>query len=198
VATDPLDRLRLDSEPVAPDPVFAATLGQRIHAALDALVTTPTSNPERTITMATHTPQTARTHGPDSQTAAPTITTSLACDDPHGLIRWLVEVLEFTVAMIHELPGGEVAHAQLSWRTGNVFVSSRHGIWGTTGPVTLCLAADDPAEIDRLYAKARAANVEIIEELHDEDYGSHQFGVRDPEGNLWVLGTYRPPVGSNQ
>jgi hypothetical protein len=23
-------------------------------------------------------------------------------------------------------------------------------------------------------------------------YGSHQFGLRDPEDNLWTIGTYRP------
>jgi hypothetical protein len=26
----------------------------------------------------------------------------------------------------------------------------------------------------------------------DTDYGSRDFTVRDPEGNLWAFGTYRP------
>jgi uncharacterized glyoxalase superfamily protein PhnB len=29
-------------------------------------------------------------------------------------------------------------------------------------------------------------------ELHDTDYGSREYMVRDPEGNLWSFGTYRP------
>lgn len=128
-------------------------------------------------------------------TEAPTLTPGLACDDAHGLICWLVDLLEFQVAELHEEPGGGVAHAVLSWRTGNLFVSSRHpGLWGQVGPATICLAKDDPAEIDRLYQKALAANAEIVEELTDADYGSHQFGLRDPEGNLWAIGTYRPPL----
>jgi uncharacterized glyoxalase superfamily protein PhnB len=28
----------------------------------------------------------------------------------------------------------------------------------------------------------------------DTDYGSRDFTVRDPEGNLWAFGTYRPTV----
>ncbi|MFE1170818.1 VOC family protein [Streptomyces sp. NPDC058773] len=44
---------------------------------------------------------------------------------------------------------------------------------------------------DELCARARAAGAEIIKELTDTDYGSREFGVRDPEGNLWWFGTYR-------
>jgi uncharacterized glyoxalase superfamily protein PhnB len=29
-------------------------------------------------------------------------------------------------------------------------------------------------------------------ELTDTDYGSRDFSARDPEGNLWTFGTYRP------
>jgi uncharacterized glyoxalase superfamily protein PhnB len=34
-------------------------------------------------------------------------------------------------------------------------------------------------------------DVEVLQELHDTDYGSHEFGVRDRDGNLWSMGTYR-------
>jgi len=29
-------------------------------------------------------------------------------------------------------------------------------------------------------------------ELTDTDYGSRDFAVRDPEGNIWSFGTYAP------
>ena len=29
-------------------------------------------------------------------------------------------------------------------------------------------------------------------EIIDTDYGSRDFSVRDPEGNVWSFGTYRP------
>ena len=37
-----------------------------------------------------------------------------------------------------------------------------------------------------------AAGAEIVMDLHDTDYGSREYMVRDPEGNLWSFGTYRP------
>jgi len=36
-----------------------------------------------------------------------------------------------------------------------------------------------------------AAGAEIIDELHETDYGSRDFAARDPEGNRWSFGTYR-------
>ena len=38
-------------------------------------------------------------------------------------------------------------------------------------------------------AKSRGA--EVLQGLKDEDYGSRGFTVKDPEGNVWTLGTYR-------
>jgi uncharacterized glyoxalase superfamily protein PhnB len=32
--------------------------------------------------------------------------------------------------------------------------------------------------------------------LVDTDYGSRDFSVRDPEGNLWSFGTYRPETAA--
>jgi hypothetical protein len=46
--------------------------------------------------------------------------------------------------------------------------------------------ADD---IDALHTHA-VAGAEIITPLHDTDYGSRDFGIKDPEGNRWMFGTY--------
>jgi len=45
------------------------------------------------------------------------------------------------------------------------------------------------------YADARAAIDWLAAELSDTDYGSRDFSVRDPEGNLWSFGTYGPASG---
>jgi uncharacterized glyoxalase superfamily protein PhnB len=37
-----------------------------------------------------------------------------------------------------------------------------------------------------------AAGAQVERELADMDYGSREFSVRDPEGNLWSFGTYDP------
>jgi uncharacterized glyoxalase superfamily protein PhnB len=54
------------------------------------------------------------------------------------------------------------------------------------------VALDDAAEVDALHERARDAGAEIMMPPHDQDYGSHDFMARDPEGHLWSFGTYRP------
>ena len=176
----------MNGAPLAPRPEFADRLRRRLVDELAPLL--PHAVPEEDPTMTTDTN--------DTTDAAPTITVAITCDDARSLIRWMVDLLEFQVAELHEGPDGSVVHCRLSWRTGNVFVSDRNpGPWSATGPAVICLAAESDAEIDRLWAKAQAAGADVIAELHDADYGSHQFGLRDPGGNLWTIGTYRPPVG---
>ena len=50
------------------------------------------------------------------------------------------------------------------------------------------VVVDDP---DALCERIRAAGGEISTDLHDTDYGSRDFAIRDPEGNIWSFGTYR-------
>ena len=46
-------------------------------------------------------------------------------------------------------------------------------------------------EPDELFARAAAAGAEVLTGLHETDYGSRDFAVRDREGNRWSFGTYR-------
>jgi uncharacterized glyoxalase superfamily protein PhnB len=51
--------------------------------------------------------------------------------------------------------------------------------------------------VDSLYERVRAASGDIALEITDTDHGSRDFTARDPEGNLWAFGTYRPRVGDD-
>jgi uncharacterized glyoxalase superfamily protein PhnB len=57
------------------------------------------------------------------------------------------------------------------------------------GSYSLYLVVDDP---DAHHDRAKEAGAEIVLGLKDEDYGSRGYTARDPEGNLWSFGTYRP------
>ena len=46
------------------------------------------------------------------------------------------------------------------------------------------------ADPDPLFARAVAAGAVVLREPEDTDYGSRQFIVRDPEGNVWSFGTW--------
>ena len=141
----------------------------------------------------------------DNQVIAPTLTPTVMYNDAGQAIRWLTDVLGLWAAAVYDGPDGSVAFAQLVWRTGVVFVSARApsgNPWANVGPASIALAAEDAGTVDRHYQRAVAAGAEIIRPLHDARTpafpdGSHQFDLRDPEGNLWTVGTFQPriPVG---
>ena len=96
--------------------------------------------------------------------------------------------------MVHG-EGDRVDHAELAWPAGGGIMLSSAREPGTDDPFPIrpgtfgaYVVTDDP---DGLCARARAAGAEITMELTDTDYGSRDFGARDPEGNRWAFGTYR-------
>lgn len=129
----------------------------------------------------------------------PTVWPTLRAKDARGMIRFLVEGFGFQeVVAWGDQPDGSgefVVHAQLAWPLGGgVMLGSARPAeaddpWpqqpGTFAAYVVC---DEP---DALFEKAVAAGATVLQGLHDTDYGSRDFSVRDPEGNLWAFGTYR-------
>jgi len=44
------------------------------------------------------------------------------------------------------------------------------------------------SDADLVYARAKAANAEIVRDIRNEDYGGRGFSWRDLEGHLWRSG----------
>lgn len=136
------------------------------------------------------------------RTLTPTLTPSIVYDDARKGIAWLTNVLGFEVATIHTGARGGVAFAELVWRTGVVFVSDRpprDNPWSATGPASIALVAESAQQVDECYERVVSAGADIVRPVHDATTpafpeGSHQFDVRDPEGNLWTIGTFQPRV----
>ena len=63
---------------------------------------------------------------------------------------------------------------------------------GEAGHATMYVVVEDA---DAHHERARAAGAEITSELRDTDYGSRDYAAKDPEGNTWYFGTYRPLAG---
>ncbi len=62
---------------------------------------------------------------------------------------------------------------------------------GPTGAQGVYIAAAEAATVDAVHERVtREAGLEVIQELADTEYGSHEFGLRDQDGNLWSIGTY--------
>ncbi len=110
--------------------------------------------------------------------------------DPLAAIDWLERAFGFRRHAVHE-QDGVVAHAELRRDDAWLMLGAdREDRWGSrAGQGWLYVAVD---EVDALFAQAREAGAEVVMELTDTDYGSRDFSVRDPEGNLWSFGTYAP------
>jgi uncharacterized glyoxalase superfamily protein PhnB len=120
----------------------------------------------------------------------PQVWPTLRARDARALIRFLVDVLGFEETAVHG-DGTVVHHAQLDWpEGGGIMLGSERddSPWklppGTFGAYVVC------ADPDALHARVSAAGVKILTEPHDTDYGSRDFALVDPEGNLWSFGTY--------
>ncbi|WP_309142397.1 VOC family protein [Bradyrhizobium sp. sGM-13] len=131
-----------------------------------------------------------------SKSEAPRLYPTMRCRDAEAMIRWLKEVVGFTERVVYR-DGGAVQHAELAYGPSLLMLGqSRDDEYGKlVGDIggrrtdALYVAVDNP---DALYAKVKAAGGKIEMELRDTDYGSRDFACRDPEGNLWSFGTYRP------
>jgi uncharacterized glyoxalase superfamily protein PhnB len=130
----------------------------------------------------------------------PTVTPSVVYNDAPAGIDWLTRVLGLKLRSRYAMPDGSVAFAELGWRTGVVFVSSRppaDNPWSRVGLASIALAAPDADFVKRHFDQAVAQGAEVVHKLHVSrtpafPLGSTQFDLRDPEGNLWTVGTYQP------
>jgi uncharacterized glyoxalase superfamily protein PhnB len=131
---------------------------------------------------------------------SPTVTPSVVYTEASAGIDWLTRVLGMKVLSRYPGPDGGVAFAELGWRTGVVFVSSRapaDNPWSKVGIASISLAAPDAETVRRHFHQAVAAGADVVRDLHVSrtpafPQGSAQFDLRDPEGNLWTVGTYQP------
>lgn len=121
---------------------------------------------------------------------------SLSYDDAPSAIDFLVRAFGFERRFVAPGPDGTVAHAELSFGSGVVFVatSKPERRWLSprkVGAVTQSLSVR-VADPDAHYARAKAAGANIVRALEDEEHGSRGYLVEDPEGHQWYFGTYRP------
>jgi uncharacterized glyoxalase superfamily protein PhnB len=118
-----------------------------------------------------------------------TIQPVLHSADPDKAMRFLADAFGFREHAVHRTPDGEFAYAELELGGCVIGLGRSSGGPFDLGPTAVYVALDDP---DAHHAHAVAAGAEIVMELTDQDYGSREYAARDPEGNVWCFGTYRP------
>jgi uncharacterized glyoxalase superfamily protein PhnB len=131
---------------------------------------------------------------------APRIFPTFRYRDAGKMIDWLTGIFGFTVHANYKDDHGVVQHAELAFGSSMIMLGTiaddaygaMVGSAVTPGAKSVYVVVEDP---DALFAKAKQAGVKIEEEPTDRSYGSREFIVRDPEGNVWAFGTYWPKAG---
>jgi uncharacterized glyoxalase superfamily protein PhnB len=111
--------------------------------------------------------------------------------DPAKALEFLTQAFGFREQAVHKGPAGEIGYVELEF--GGCYFGFGVTYGGDSpfdlGPTAVYVALDDP---DAHHDRAVAAGAEIVMGLTDQEYGSRDYAARDPEGNLWCFGTYRP------
>ena len=130
----------------------------------------------------------------DRRSLAPmnTIHPILVYRDPKAAIDFLCRAFGFERQLVVDGDDGGVAHAELRLGDGIVMLATASDAM-PAGAHRVYVSVDDA---DAHHARAAAEGAEVTEPPADRDYGSREYGVRDPEGGVWWFGTYVPaPVG---
>jgi uncharacterized glyoxalase superfamily protein PhnB len=115
-------------------------------------------------------------------------------------IEWLCKVFGFEKQLVVPGENNTILHAQLKLGGGMIMLGSvRDTPFGKLMKQPDEIANCETqcpylvvADADAVYARAKAAGAEIVQDIKNEDHGGRGFGCRDVEGHLWYVGTYDP------
>lgn len=127
----------------------------------------------------------------------PNIFPALRYADADAGITFLEDAFGASEKAVHRDEGGVIQHAELALGAGLIMVGQHRQDARAGGeapdplasPISIYVTVEDP---DAHHAVARAAGATVVREPEDMEYGSREYAVRDPEGNLWSFGTYDP------
>jgi uncharacterized glyoxalase superfamily protein PhnB len=138
------------------------------------------------------------TRDADLPPLSPTVWPTVSFADADAGMRALTDVLGFVVTALHrDDASGAVVHGEARWPEGGGVMfgtAGKPGPWGALGAQGMYVSATEAATVDAAWKRVQEAGdrhgLAVVDPLADTDYGSHQFTVRDADGNLWCVGTY--------
>ena len=115
-------------------------------------------------------------------------------------IEWLCRVFGFEKHAVYDGPGNTIMHAELTLGGGMIMLGSVNenaAMRNMKTPAELGGAQTSGLSLtvkdaDEIYARAKSAGAEIVEDIADKPYGGRGFACLDPEGHIWHVGTYDP------
>jgi uncharacterized glyoxalase superfamily protein PhnB len=117
-----------------------------------------------------------------------TVFPCLTFNDAKASFEWLERALGAERLAVYEDDEGRVAHAEIRIGQSTIMAGDeRAGSRATPPGVSVIYVVVEDA--DAAYERAKAAGAKVTEPV-DQDYGSRDVTVTDPDGNRWTLGTY--------
>jgi uncharacterized glyoxalase superfamily protein PhnB len=117
--------------------------------------------------------------------------------DADAALKFLKDAFGANEHAVHRGDDGAIKHAELRINGEMIMFGqyTEEGFLGGEPPdplrstISLYIVEADP---DAHHERALAAGARVVRELEDTPYGSREYSVRDPEGNVWSFGTYDP------
>lgn len=112
--------------------------------------------------------------------------------DTEAMMGWLGAVgFEERAVYRDEKDPRRVLHAEYTWPFGGGIMFSTYEDrpeWPVRpGTAAAYLVCDD---CDAVFERAVSAGASVLRQPQDQDYGGRTAAFRDPEGNVWSVGTY--------
>jgi len=113
--------------------------------------------------------------------------------DLNRAVEWLVATFGFVEHYRYGEPlSGVQVHLGEAWlMLGGVREERRSPgqAGGCTQSLTIFIE-----DVENHYARSTEAGANVVEELHETIYGELQYGVRDPEGHVWLFSRHARDV----
>lgn len=118
---------------------------------------------------------------------------TLRYDDLESALAHLVDVVGLSAPVVARGEDGTIAHAEVWWSGGVALLGPRRADDPfDTGRGVLYLPVDSEEAVAAHHDRVVSAGGDVVMGLTEQSYGSREFAVADPEGNVWSFGTYRP------
>jgi uncharacterized glyoxalase superfamily protein PhnB len=125
---------------------------------------------------------------------SPQVWPTLRANDVQALLTFLTAAFGFVETAAHR-SGDQIVHAEVAWPAGGGVMIGAVQDRGADDPWPqppagsgVYVVTDDP---EGAFTRAVGAGAEVVQPLQQTSYGTQEFAVRDPEGNLWAFGSYR-------
>ncbi len=115
-----------------------------------------------------------------------TVTPYVIVPDIRATIAFTRDVFGAVEHELIELPGGEIAHAEIRIGDSVVMLGQARDQWKPI-PSSLYVYVED---VDAVYERALAQGAQTIYPPTDQFYGDRSAGVSDRQGNFWWVATH--------